>query len=87
MLVVLQKVGFAGREAFFRDPAPGGYYLTDDGKELLGAILLPLLQWTMKRENLPSRAAHRTAQRNTGTTDIYSVYPGYGFCMTKSVYP
>ena len=49
-LVVLQKEGFVGREAFSEIPPRVEYYLTDDGKELWDAIL-PLLQWTMKREN------------------------------------
>jgi len=49
-LAVLQKEGFVGREAFSEIPPRVEYYLTDDGKELWDAIL-PLLQWTMKREN------------------------------------
>ena len=49
-LVSLQKEGFVGREAFSEIPPRVEYYLTDDGKELWDAIL-PLLQWTMKREN------------------------------------
>ena len=48
-LAVLQKEGFVGREAFAEIPPRVEYYLTDDGKELWDAIL-PLLQWTMKRE-------------------------------------
>ena len=48
-LVALQKEGFVGREAFSEIPPRVEYYLTDDGKELWDAIL-PLLQWTMKRE-------------------------------------
>jgi DNA-binding HxlR family transcriptional regulator len=51
-LVVLQREGFVGREAFSEIPPRVEYYLTDDGKELWDAIL-PLLQWTMKRENVP----------------------------------
>ncbi|MDD1720214.1 MAG: helix-turn-helix transcriptional regulator [Methanoregulaceae archaeon] len=49
-LAVLQKEGFVGREAFSEIPPRVEYYLTDDGKELWDAIL-PLLEWTMKREN------------------------------------
>jgi DNA-binding HxlR family transcriptional regulator len=49
-LAVLQKEGGVGREAFSEIPPRVEYYLTDDGKELWDAIL-PLLQWTMKREN------------------------------------
>ena len=43
------KEGFVGREAFAEIPPRVEYYLTDDGKELWEAIL-PLLEWTMKRE-------------------------------------
>jgi DNA-binding HxlR family transcriptional regulator len=49
-LAVLQKEGFIGREAFSEIPPRVEYYLTDDGRELWNAIL-PLLEWTMKREN------------------------------------
>jgi DNA-binding HxlR family transcriptional regulator len=49
-LAVLQKEGFVGREAFSEIPPRVEYYLTDDGRELWDAIL-PLLEWTMKREN------------------------------------
>jgi DNA-binding HxlR family transcriptional regulator len=49
-LAVLQKEGFVGREAFPEIPPRVEYFLTDDGRELWDAIL-PLLQWTMKREN------------------------------------
>jgi DNA-binding HxlR family transcriptional regulator len=49
-LASLQKEGFVGREAFAEIPPRVEYYLTDDGKELWEAIL-PLLEWTMKREN------------------------------------
>ena len=49
-LAVLQKEGFVGREAFAEIPPRVEYYLTNDGRELWEAIL-PLLQWTMKREN------------------------------------
>jgi DNA-binding HxlR family transcriptional regulator len=51
-LAALQKEGFVGREAFSEIPPRVEYYLTDEGKELWDAIL-PLLQWTMKRENFP----------------------------------
>lgn len=50
-LGVLQKEGFVGREAFAEIPPRVEYYLTDDGRELWDAIL-PLLQWTMKREGV-----------------------------------
>ena len=49
-LVVLQEQGFVGREAFSEIPPRVEYYLTDDGRELWEAIL-PLLEWTHKREN------------------------------------
>jgi DNA-binding HxlR family transcriptional regulator len=49
-LASLQEEGFVGREAFAEIPPRVEYYLTNDGKELWDAIL-PLLQWTMKREN------------------------------------
>jgi DNA-binding HxlR family transcriptional regulator len=49
-LAALQKEGFVGREAFSEIPPRVEYFLTDDGRELWDAIL-PLLQWTMKREN------------------------------------
>jgi DNA-binding HxlR family transcriptional regulator len=48
-LAALQKEGFVGREAFSEIPPRVEYYLTGDGKELWTAIL-PLLEWTMKRE-------------------------------------
>jgi DNA-binding HxlR family transcriptional regulator len=51
-LVVLQKEGFVGREAFSEIPPRVEYFLTSDGRELWDAIL-PLLQWTMKREHFP----------------------------------
>ncbi|OPY37526.1 MAG: HxlR-like helix-turn-helix [Methanoregula sp. PtaU1.Bin051] len=50
-LVVLQKEGFVGREAFSEIPPRVEYFLTNDGRELWDAIL-PLLQWTLKRENI-----------------------------------
>jgi DNA-binding HxlR family transcriptional regulator len=49
-LAVLRKEGFVGREAFSEIPPRVEYFLTEDGRELWDAIL-PLLQWTMKREN------------------------------------
>ena len=48
-LAVLRREGFVGREAFSEIPPRVEYFLTDDGRELRDAIL-PLLQWTMKRE-------------------------------------
>jgi len=48
-LVVLQKEGFVGREAFSEIPPRVEYFLTDDGRDLWDAIL-PLLRWTTKRE-------------------------------------
>jgi DNA-binding HxlR family transcriptional regulator len=51
-LVVLQKEGFVGREAFSGIPPRVEYFLIDDGKEHWDAIL-PLLPWTIKRENFP----------------------------------
>ena len=50
-LALLQKEGFIGREAFSEIPPRVEYYLTDDGRELWEAIL-PLLQWTLKREHM-----------------------------------
>jgi DNA-binding HxlR family transcriptional regulator len=50
-LAVLQKEGFIGREAFSEIPPRVEYFLTDDGRELWDAIL-PLLQWTLKREKV-----------------------------------
>jgi DNA-binding HxlR family transcriptional regulator len=50
-LVSLQKEGFVGREAFSEIPPRVEYYLTDDGRDLWDAIL-PLLEWTMKREGI-----------------------------------
>ncbi len=49
-LAALRKEGFIGREAFSELPPRVEYFLTDDGKELWDAIL-PLLQWTTRREN------------------------------------
>ncbi len=49
-LAVLQREGFVGREAFAEIPPRVEYFLTGDGGELWEAIL-PLLEWTMKREN------------------------------------
>jgi DNA-binding HxlR family transcriptional regulator len=66
-LVVLQKEGFVGREAFAEIPPRVEYYLTDDGKELWDAIL-PLLQWTMKREGFEhekcSAHCHKKGRRH-----------------------
>ncbi|HXW98585.1 MAG TPA: helix-turn-helix domain-containing protein [Methanomicrobiales archaeon] len=50
-LAALQGEGFVGREAFAEIPPRVEYFLTGEGKELWEAIL-PLLDWTMKRENL-----------------------------------
>jgi DNA-binding HxlR family transcriptional regulator len=60
-LAVLHKEGFVGREAFSEIPPRVEYYLTDDGRELWDAIL-PLLQWTMKREGFEHKecTAHCT---------------------------
>jgi DNA-binding HxlR family transcriptional regulator len=49
-LAVLQREGFVGREAFAEVPPRVEYFLTGDGSELWEAIL-PLLEWTMRREN------------------------------------
>jgi DNA-binding HxlR family transcriptional regulator len=66
-LGVLQKEGFVGREAFAEIPPRVEYYLTEDGKELWDAIL-PLLQWTMKREGFEhercSAHCHKKAGRH-----------------------
>jgi DNA-binding HxlR family transcriptional regulator len=50
-LAALQEEGFVGREAFAEIPPRVEYFLTGDGRELWGAIL-PLLEWTMKREHI-----------------------------------
>ena len=50
-LAALQEEGFVGREAFAEIPPRVEYFLTGDGKELWEAIL-PLLDWTMKREHI-----------------------------------
>jgi DNA-binding HxlR family transcriptional regulator len=50
-LAALQEEGFVGREAFAEIPPRVEYYLTGDGRELWEAIL-PLLDWTMKREKV-----------------------------------
>lgn len=66
-LGVLQKEGFVGREAFAEIPPRVEYYLTDDGRELWDAIL-PLLQWTMKREGFEhekcSAHCHKKGRRH-----------------------
>ena len=65
-LAVLQKEGFVGREAFAEIPPRVEYFLTDDGKELWDAIL-PLLQWTMKREGFSAEGCSghcRTGHRH-----------------------
>jgi DNA-binding HxlR family transcriptional regulator len=64
-LVVLQKEGFVGREAFSEIPPRVEYYLTDDGKELWDAIL-PLLQWTMKRENFSGEGCTGHCRKGPG---------------------
>ncbi|WP_158491335.1 hypothetical protein [Methanoregula formicica] len=46
LLLDLLVVPVAGRRI---EPGLAEYYLTDDGRELWDAII-PLLQWTMKRE-------------------------------------
>ncbi len=50
-LAVLRREGFVGREAFSEIPPRVEYFLTDDGRDLWDAIL-PLLEWTMKREKI-----------------------------------
>ena len=64
-LVVLQKEGFVGREAFSEIPPRVEYYLTDDGKELWDAIL-PLLQWTMKREGFSTEGCSGRCRKKPG---------------------
>jgi DNA-binding HxlR family transcriptional regulator len=64
-LVALQREGFVGREAFSEIPPRVEYYLTDDGRELWDAIL-PLLQWTMKRENFSMDRCSEHCRRNPG---------------------
>ena len=64
-LVILQKEGFVGREAFSEIPPRVEYYLTDEGKELWDAIL-PLLQWTMKRENFSTEGCSAHCSKKHG---------------------
>lgn len=64
-LAVLQKEGFVGREAFSEIPPRVEYYLTDDGKELWAAIL-PLLQWTTKRENFTIEGCSSRCSKKPG---------------------
>ncbi|HEX3001245.1 MAG TPA: helix-turn-helix domain-containing protein [Methanoregula sp.] len=64
-LAVLQKEGFVGREAFAEIPPRVEYYLTDDGRELWDAIL-PLLEWTMKRENISGKTCSSHCRKNPG---------------------
>jgi DNA-binding HxlR family transcriptional regulator len=64
-LAALQKEGFVGREAFSEIPPRVEYYLTDEGKELWDAIL-PLLQWTMKRENFAPKGCSSHCTKNPG---------------------
>jgi DNA-binding HxlR family transcriptional regulator len=64
-LAVMQKEGFVGREAFSEIPPRVEYYLTDDGRELWDAIL-PLLQWTMKRQNFDNEACSAHCRKHPG---------------------
>ena len=64
-LAVLQKEGFVGREAFSEIPPRVEYFLTDDGKELWDAIL-PLLQWTMKRESFSTEGCSGHCRKKPG---------------------
>lgn len=64
-LAVLQKEGFVGREAFPEIPPRVEYYLTDDGRGLWDAIL-PLLEWTMKRENITIKECQGTCRMTPG---------------------
>jgi DNA-binding HxlR family transcriptional regulator len=64
-LAVLRKEGFVGREAFSEIPPRVEYFLTDDGRELWDAIL-PLLQWTMKRENFSHEDCTGHCRRTPG---------------------
>jgi DNA-binding HxlR family transcriptional regulator len=64
-LGALQKERFVGREAFAEIPPRVEYYLIDDGKELWDAIL-PLLQWTMKRENFSIEACSSRCMKKPG---------------------
>lgn len=64
-LVVLQKEGFVEREAFSEIPPRVEYFLTDDGKELWDAIL-PLLQWTMKREGFSAEGCSGHCRKRPG---------------------
>jgi DNA-binding HxlR family transcriptional regulator len=63
-LASLQKEGFVGREAFAEIPPRVEYFLTDDGKELWDAIL-PLLQWTMKREGISADGCSGHCRKGT----------------------
>ena len=64
-LAVLQKEGFVGREAFAEIPPRVEYYLTGDGRELWDAIL-PLLEWTMKREGISREICSSHCRKKPG---------------------
>lgn len=64
-LAVLQREGFVGREAFSEIPPRVEYFLTDDGRELWDAIL-PLLEWTMRRENISPEECNGHCRRMPG---------------------
>jgi DNA-binding HxlR family transcriptional regulator len=79
-LAVLQREGFVGREAFAEIPPRVEYFLTGDGGELWEAIL-PLLEWTMKRENFSPDACppdccrkgpghHKRGNRRSGSRPL-----------------
>ncbi|WP_230629237.1 MULTISPECIES: winged helix-turn-helix transcriptional regulator [Methanosarcina] len=51
LLKELQKEGLIQREAFPEIPPRVEYFLTDDGKELC-EVIIPLIQWAEKRDNL-----------------------------------
>ena len=64
-LAALQKEGFVGREAFAEIPPRVEYYLTGDGKELWNAIL-PLLEWTMRREGFSVKDCSGSCRKKPG---------------------
>jgi DNA-binding HxlR family transcriptional regulator len=64
-LAALQKEGFVGREAFAEIPPRVEYYLTGDGKELWNAIL-PLLEWTMRREGFSVQDCSGSCRKKPG---------------------
>ena len=64
LLKELQKEGLIQREAFPEIPPRVEYFLTDDGKELC-EVIIPLIQWAEKRDNLHKEICDSTC-KSTG---------------------